>query len=205
MVETDGIGVERRLRAGVLVCPACAGVLAPWGHARERTLRGQGGLVARLRPRRGCCVSCGRTHVLLPTLCLVRRADEVAVIGAALRAKADGLGHRRIAAVLDRPVSTVRGWLRAFAAAAERVRVVFTFLLLELDPLAGPVPPEPTVFADAVAAVGVTAAAARRRLGGLVGMWSPWQVAAAVSGGRLLCPAGLVEASNTSWPWAAAP
>ena len=34
------------------------------------------------------------------------------MIGTALQHKADGLGYRRIAALLDRPESTVRRWLR---------------------------------------------------------------------------------------------
>jgi len=103
--------------------------------------------VERLRPRRSCGAACGSTHVLLPTSCLLRRADAVATIGAALTAKADGLGHRRIAAALGRPASTVRGWLRVFARRAERVRAVFTTLTHELDPLGGPVPPAGSTFA----------------------------------------------------------
>jgi hypothetical protein len=50
--------------------------------------------------------------VLLPSWCLHRRADAAEVIGAALVAKADGHGHRAIAARFDRPPSTVRAWLR---------------------------------------------------------------------------------------------
>jgi hypothetical protein len=161
--------------------------------------------VERLRPRRGCCTSCGSTHVLLPSSCLARRADEVSVIGAAVSGKATGLGHRRIAERLERPASTVRGWLRAFAAGAERIRVAFTALLVELDPVCWPLPSAGSAFADAVSAIGMAAAAARRRLGAVAGTWSPWQVAAAVSGGRLLAPALSTETINTSWPWAAAP
>ena len=80
------------------------------------------------------------THVLLAVSCLLRRADGVDVIGAALRAKASGAGHRPIAQRLERPVSTVRGWLRAFAGNAEKVRAAFTGLLVELDPLTGRLP-----------------------------------------------------------------
>src|SRR5207253_2231874 len=40
------------------------------------------------------------------------RADSTEVIGAALAAKADGVGFRAIAARLGRPASTVRNWLR---------------------------------------------------------------------------------------------
>jgi hypothetical protein len=56
--------------------------------------------------------------VLLPVVALVRRADLAVVIGAALAAKAVGKGTRPIAAALDRPWETVRGWLRRFGARA---------------------------------------------------------------------------------------
>ena len=124
-VETDADAVEERLRSGGLACPGCAGALAGWGRARPRSLRGPAGAVA-LVPRRSRCTGCRTTHVLLPVLVLARRADTVAVIGAALTAKASGAGHRLIAALLGRPPGTVRGWLRRFAARVEAVRVVFT-------------------------------------------------------------------------------
>jgi len=63
-----------------------------------------------LRPRRARCPACRATHVLLPALVAPRRADTTAGIGAALQASADRIGYRRIAAELDRPVSTVRRW-----------------------------------------------------------------------------------------------
>lgn len=182
MVGSDAIEVERRLCGGELVCP-CGGGLAPWGHARVRRVRG----VGELRPRRGRCGSCSVTHVLLAVSCLLRRADGVEVIGRALRARARGAGHRPIAVRVERPVSTVRGWLRAFACNAEVVRSVFTALLVELDPLTAALPWHPSVCADAVEAVGACAAAARRRLG-VVGAVPPWQLAAAVTNGRLLLP-----------------
>jgi hypothetical protein len=78
-------------------------------------------------PRRSRCTGCGVTHVLLPVVVLARRADVAAVIGSALAAKAAGVGHRRIAAGLGRPVETVRGWLRRFAGRLESVRAVFTW------------------------------------------------------------------------------
>ena len=103
--------VERRLAAGRLRCLVCAGRLAGWGRARERVIRGLGGIGWRLRPRRSRCEGCGVTHVLLPVSCLLRRADGVAVIWAALAGKAAGLGYRPIASGLGRPASTVRDWL----------------------------------------------------------------------------------------------
>lgn len=136
------------------------------------------------------------THVLLAVSCLLRRADGVDVIGAALRLKAAGAGHRPIAALLERPASTVRGWLRAFAGNAEAVRTRFTALLVQLDPLPGPLPAYQRPLADAVEVIGACAAAARRRLG-VVGAVSPWQLAAAVSDGRLIAPALSTRSINT--------
>src|SRR5664279_2238599 len=84
-VGLDGATVENVL-VSVLPCPVagCGEPLAPWGWARDRVVRGAG----RLRPRRGRCPGCRRTQVLLPASVLLRRADAVTVIGAALLAKA---------------------------------------------------------------------------------------------------------------------
>jgi len=68
-VETDVDSVERRLRAGRL---ACAGVLAGWGRARARRVRGPNGLML-IVPRRSRCTGCGVTHGLLPVVVLARR------------------------------------------------------------------------------------------------------------------------------------
>jgi hypothetical protein len=54
-----------------------------------RRLRGSAGLVE-VRPRRARCRSCEATHVFLPAIGLVRRADVVEVIGLALEMKAAG-------------------------------------------------------------------------------------------------------------------
>jgi len=129
--------------------------------------------------------------VLLPASTLVRRADAVAVIGQALLAKAAGAGHRSIAAVLDRPVSTVRGWLRRFGVRAASLRVLFTVLFHELDASAPAAGVTGSVFADALEVLGLAAAAAAR----LFGPRPAWQFASAASGGLLLGP-GLV--ANTS-------
>lgn len=153
MVGTDPVEVERLLLTGELACPVCAGVLRPWGYARWRSSRREHDSV-RHRPRRVSCSACARTHVLLSSAWLARRADGVAVIGAALLARATGAGHRPIAAGLGRPASTVRGWLRRFQARAEEVRVLFTRLLHALDREAGPLLSRGSVFADAVEALG---------------------------------------------------
>ena len=186
MVGTDPVVVDGLLAGGRLRCPACTGRLAPWGRARTRSVREEHGPV-RHHPRRSRCSGCGRTHVLLAASMLARRADDVAVIGAALLlAKATGAGHRTIAAGNDRPASTVRGWLRRFGRRAEQLRVQFTGLLHAMDPGAGALLPTGSALADVLAAVGAAAAAAVR----LFGPRCPWQFAAAASGGLLLGPAG---------------
>jgi len=133
-VNGDGAVVERQLAGGELGCPLCGGALGGWGHARPRPVRMAEGPDVVLAPRRSRCPGCGATHVLLPAWCLSRRADEGAVIGSALQAAAAGAGHRTIAARLGRPASTVRGWLRRFAARAEDVRAFFTVLLARTSP-----------------------------------------------------------------------
>ena len=184
-VETDVDVVEERLRSGGLACPGCAGVLSGWGRARARTVRGPDSLLW-IVPRRSRCTDCRATHVLLPVLVLARRTDTAAVIGAALAAKAAGAGHRRIAAVLCRVPETVRGWLRRFAARVEAVRAVFTWWCRALDP--DPVLPGPagSALADALASIIAAARALAARFG--LGEVPVWQVAAAVSAGRLLSP-----------------
>jgi hypothetical protein len=132
-------------------------------------------------------------------MALSRRADVVDVIGAALLARARGWGYRRVAALVGRPISTVRGWLGRLAANAEQVFAVLTRLVhgLEVDP--APAGPAGSAFADAVAAVGAGAAAVRRRFGVAVVVVSAWRVAAALTHGRLLAPTLPARLINTSW------
>ena len=205
-VGVDRAAVEAALCGGGLRCPApgCGSGLAPWGWARERGVRGAGRLV----PRRAVCTGCGRTHVLLPASVLLRRADAVTVIGAALLARTGGCGHRRVAARVGRPASTVRGWLRRIGQVADRVLAALAAAAAELGTEF--VAPAPT--ADRVGAVvewvGALARAAARRLGGSC---EPWRLAAVVCGGRLLAPtgpdlgSGVGVAGNTSRLWAGDP
>jgi hypothetical protein len=131
--------------------------------------------------------------VLLADVCLLRRRDAVAVIGAALAARAMGAGHRRIAERLGVSKDTVRGWLRRFASDAEAIRAYFSRWAFALDPELGPVAPAGGVFADAVAAMAVAARAFVLRFGPR----EVWRVVAALSGGALLC--------HTSCPFPAVP
>jgi hypothetical protein len=194
MVGTDPLEVDRMLLGGLLRCPGCEEALRPWGWARSRGVR-ELAVVVIVRPRRSLCAGCACTHVLLPELLLARRADAAAVIGEAVTAKATGRGHRSIATMLDRPVSTVRAWLRRFAALAESIRVLFTGLLFALDPEADGARPTGSLFGDAVEVLGLAAAAAVR----MFGPRPAWQFASSASGGLLLGPLSLNgPLSNTS-------
>lgn len=183
MVWADQVQVERDLFGGRLSCPDCSALLRPWGWARWRVWR-LGGGDWRARPRRGRCTGCQVTHVVLPVSVLCRRADGVDVIGAALLAKATGAGHRVVAEIVGRALSTVRGWLRRFKARAEAVQALFTRLLYEFDPAPDPVVATGSMFVDAVEVLGRSASAASR----MVGPIDPWQFACAATGGLLLAP-----------------
>lgn len=192
-VGPDPVCVEMQLVSGELACPACGGRLAPWGHAAPRFVRETAGVVRRIRLRRGICSrtgGCGRSHVLLPRLCLGRRVDVVSVIWAALVARTAGWGWRRICAAADRPASTVRGWLARFAAHAEPIRVGFARLEWHASASCGTdmdrLVPAGHPVADAVAQIGAGCAAVRRALGPVVFEVSAAQMVAACSGGWLL-------------------
>jgi hypothetical protein len=190
IVENDPDGVEADLAAGRVGCPACGGVLVRWSFARRRFVRSESGPLL-LRPRRGRCRRCSKTQVLLPDVVVSRRVDTVAVIGRALSAAAGGVGHRRAAMVVGRPVSTVRGWLRRFRVAAVRVAAHFTVWAYRLDPNLGPVGPAGSAVAEAVEAIGVAARAASLRLGPR----PAWSWVSVLTAGMLL--------SNTNSPWLA--
>ncbi len=190
MVKADSDLVERELTAGLLRCPACGDRLARWAYGRYRTVRSVGG-DRRVRPRRARCVTCKKSQVLLPDGLLVRRRDEVLVIGSALLAHAIGEGHQLIARRLEVPASTVRGWLRRFRARAIEIAGFFSRWALVLSPGADPPGPSGSPVADAVEAIGVAARAAVLRFGP-----SPvWSMAGRLTGGGLL--------SNTSSLWLA--
>jgi hypothetical protein len=196
-VNGDRALVERQLAGGELACPSCGGVLGGWGNAAERRVRALDGDDVRLRPRRSRCRGCRATHVLLPARFLLRRADVGEVIGAALEAAAAGAGRRRIAGLLGRPASTVRGWLRRFCGRAERVRAFFTVLLARTAP--DPVMPAGAagLVAAAVSAIAGAAAAVAARWP-QVGEVPVWAAASAASGGRLLAPGWPAAGRNAS-------
>ena len=127
---------EQLLTNGDLRCPRCrGGRLSAWGYGRRRTVRDRAGATITVQPRRTRCQSCLSTHIVIPAALQPRHADTTAVIGTALLHKAKGLGYRRIAVAIDRPVSTVRRWLRRLPPEhLERMYHDGTKHLLALDP-----------------------------------------------------------------------
>ena len=188
-VEADPVLVETRLAGGQLCCPGsgCCESLRPWGWARPR---GVHGIVGPLRPRRARCGACLVTHVLLPVTVLLRRAYAADVIGAAVEARAAGVGHRPVGQQLEVPASTVRGWLRRLGSRLEPARVV----LLQVAVRAGVDVRVPAAsgcrWRDLLAVLEAALVAVTGRFGavGVLGPVTAWQVAVGVSGGRLLAP-----------------
>lgn len=186
-VGNNGAGVEELLGSGLLSCPGCGGRLGGWGHAVRRRVFTAGRFPVAVRPRRARCVSCGATHVLLPSWLLARRCDGTAVIGEMLARAARGQGFRSIAAVSGVPEDTVRDRLRRFRVSAARVREFFTRLagVLAADPV--PLDPAGSLLADAVVAVAAAVAAAAGRWPGMITV-SGWELAAVLTLGSLLSP-----------------
>lgn len=189
IVEADPKEVDAALRAGHYRCSACGqGVLAPWGFARRRRLRDRGREVL-LRPRRSRCASCHVTHVLLSKVAFLRRRDLAEVIGEALLGRfMEGDSRADVARRAGVHVDTARGWFRSFARRAGEIRVVFGALAHRLDPSLAPIAARGFAPMDALEAIGVAAAAARRQLGP-----APlWSFVSGATGGLLL--------SNTNRP-----
>ncbi|MFE2131146.1 DUF6431 domain-containing protein [Streptomyces amritsarensis] len=185
IVDSDGLLVERRLRAGELTCPPCGAVLAPWGHGRPREVRGDLGARLFVRPRRSRCTACQVTHVLLPEVVWPRRMDAAEVIGSGLEIAALGLGHRQIGARLGLAEGTVRGWIRRFRHRSEAVRRYFTVALVALAD--DPVMPEAAAspLSDAVSVIAAAHRAAALKWPAMNTV-SPWAFAGRAIGGRVL-------------------
>ena len=179
------VSVEQGLRAGELAC-SCGQVLAPWGFARARRVRG---LVEVVRPRRARCRGCGVTQVLLPPSVLVRRADSNETIGAALEAAAGGAGFRSLAARLGRAEGTVRAWLRRARANAAVFGVLAARWVRRLDSsVVVAMVPAGSAIGELLEAVWQITAAAVRRRGPGAGALSGWALASMLTGGLLLGP-----------------
>ena len=172
-------------------CPECGGRLGPWGWAVGR--RVWAGLDGRelssrveVRPRRARCGSCRVTQVLLPSGFLSRRADGLGVVALALELAAAGLGYRRVAAVVGRPESTVRGWLGVARAVAGKVTAGFAGVVAVVVGDAAAVVPAPAVGVAGFVSACLGLAAGLSRRWHQVGVgWLAW--AAAVCRCQVLC------------------
>jgi hypothetical protein len=149
-------------------------MLRPWGYGRARTVRDHGLTTLTLRPRRGRCVACGITQVLLLGSVLPRRADTTAVIGSALLASARGAGYRRIAVDIGRPLSTVRRWLRSVRGAhTEWLHAQGVAWIHRVDgEVFATITPARTGLGDALTALAAAARAIRARLTPHVPAWT---------------------------------
>ena len=183
MVGPDPVEVEATLAAGGYCCVACGvGRLRPWGFARRRRLRDRGREVE-LLPRRSRCGSCLVTHVLLPTVALLRRRDLAEVIGEALHARfVEGRSRAKVASAAGVPVWAARRWCGRFEVRAEEIRVVFTGWAHRLDASLGAIEARGSPAVDALEAIGAAGAAAARRFG----PGPLWGFVAGASGGLLL-------------------
>ncbi|MFC5932237.1 hypothetical protein D6T64_00150 [Cryobacterium melibiosiphilum] len=204
-VSHDPAVVELNLLVGRVACPDCDGRLRPWGWARPRVVRE--GLDTKwvgrsLRPRRSRCTICQVTHVLLEVRLAARRADTAEVIAAAIEAKTVlGQGHRTIAARCGRPVSTVRGWLRAFATSAVLIGERFTGLLVRdaLDAVVLWPKPGGGISGEALSVLMAYAEGLARRFAATVTVtWIDAGIAA--TNGRLFCASWWAGAPNTNPP-----
>jgi Domain of unknown function (DUF6431) len=146
-------------------CPVCGGELGGVWRGYERALRLRRRLV-RLRVRRSRCRVCRRTHALLPSFVVPGRLDVAVVIAVALGLAAAGGGHRPIAAVLELPATTVRGWLRRLRARAAQAAARLWRHAQELGALAPRPPPGERPLAALVRSAGAAHEAAVLRLGG---------------------------------------
>jgi hypothetical protein len=167
ITKTPSSRVAAAITSGTLRCP-CSGRLRRWGYARSRWVRDRRHR-GRLRPHRGRCLGCRRTHVILPDWVLLRRFDRVEVIGGALTASASGRSFRSISGELALPPTTVRDWIRRFVTrtAAHPAR----------PGAAGPPAPSPSPLSALVAAAAQPSANSPGRL---------WRDANRVSCGQLL-------------------
>jgi transposase-like protein len=188
VLDTEAAGIV--LARGKLACPDCGQMMRPWGHARERTVRGLDGTLLTVRPDRALCRGCRVTHVLLDARLLPRRAYAVALIGKALLRAASGSGYRPAARELAVPDGTVRGWIRAARHSAARLRAEAIRTIVRLDQDAFAIRVHPSELAGALEYLGTAAMLTARRIN--LDNVHPWAMVNACTRGRLLTmpPAG---------------
>ena len=109
------------------------------------------------------------------------------VVGAALLGSDQGHSHRSIATRLALPADTVRGWIRRVNGRAQWLRVQGVTAAAAFHPMLAPIRPTAcrSPLAEAVKALAVAAAAARRLFGTNA---TPWQLIAMLAGGASSTP-----------------
>ena len=171
-------------------CPSC-GLVMGWWSGYERSVR-VGGRCWRLWLARARCRACRVTHTLVPSFLLVGRLDVVDTIGSVVAAVAGGRsGVRPVAAVVDVPYTTARGWVRVFRGRAQVLWSGFAAVTVELG---GDIATNWGADVDR-AAVAMIVCAHRAAAGRHEVLTPPlWVFAGLVSGGMLI-------RSNTDPPW----
>lgn len=168
-------------------CPSCGGRVQRWG-GYWRFVRS--GAAARVWFARVRCARCAISHALVPAFCLLNRLDAVEVIGGGLAAGVSGRSDASVAAAIDVPTTTVRGWRRRHRDRAGLLVAGVSSVVVGLGGVA------PRLSGDAerasVESVGALWVAARGALGARAGpAWRCWAV---VTGAAALAP-------NTIPPW----
>ena len=151
----DPIEFINAVRRGEMSCTHCSGVIGSWGFGVKRVVRHLHG-ESTYRPHRIRCKGCKHTDVVLPWSQVYRHRDDVTVLGTAVLSAAKGNGYWTVAKELDRPVSTVRNWIRHFKAKAGKLCVIGTTWHASLD-VDCFLTPQATPLADAVEAMGAAA------------------------------------------------
>jgi hypothetical protein len=176
----------REIEAPRPPCPLCSGPTGSWS-GYERHLRDERDRLIWIPRVR--CRACGVTQALLPWFVAPWRWDVMEVIGRALEMLAKGWGHRRIAALVGRPETTVRGWCRRFRGGAETITGVLLARAVSWGWSGWELPSSP--LQRCVAAVEALAGQWRRRRGSA----GAWRVTNLITGGWL-------AATNTTSPLA---
>ena len=167
-------------------CPRCEGQLGPWpGYRRLVRHRGR---TRRLRLHRARCRRCGRTHALVPSFLTAYRRDVVTTIGAVLLGAASGRGHRPLAAAAAVPPSTARGWIRRARRGCAPTGARLRRYAFELDVQPSRSPPAADPVGSLLEPIALVTQAVRACWGAALKRTGPFQIATAVSGGRLLGP-----------------
>jgi transposase-like protein len=168
-------------------CPGCRRSMIFWsGYWRFTRTEAR-----RCWVRRARCTSCEVSHTLLPSFALVRRLDEVRVVGQALAGVVSGRGMRPLARELEVPHETLRGWRRRYRTRSPTLAAGFAAMAVAL----GGAGPELSGEPERAGLEALRAAwwQARRRFGEAVP--AVFEFASVVSGGELL-------GTTTSPPWA---